>query len=162
MSRKMLMAAKTASKNNKKQKQRLIKKAGKLSPEDLERIAVLKRCGLYEDAGEAESAEKDDAASSSDNPKGIKAGPSEAEKKRPKLAKTLESLAMSNPILQEIGVSTIAQTKSDRSSSAMGARNAATGKKTGPLLLGGRARLTRGPSGVFSEEGSQQDHERDA
>ena len=38
MSRKMLQAAKNVSRNNRKAKQRLIKKAGKLSPEDLERI----------------------------------------------------------------------------------------------------------------------------
>ena len=48
MSRKMLTAAKNVSRNNRKAKQRLIKKAGKLSPEDLERIAVLERCGLFE------------------------------------------------------------------------------------------------------------------
>ena len=52
MSRKMLQAAKNVSRNNRKAKQRLIKKAGKLSPEDLERIAVLKRCGMYEEDGE--------------------------------------------------------------------------------------------------------------
>ena len=49
VSKKMLLAAKSAQKTQKKQKQRLIRKAGKLSAEDLERIAVLKRCGLYAD-----------------------------------------------------------------------------------------------------------------
>ena len=52
VSKKMLSAAKTAQRNQKKQKQRLIRKAGKLSAEDLERIAVLKRCGLYADEAE--------------------------------------------------------------------------------------------------------------
>ena len=50
----MLTAARTTSRNNRKAKQRLIKKAGKLSPEDLERIAVLKRCGLFVDEGNDE------------------------------------------------------------------------------------------------------------
>ena len=79
MSRKMLQAAKNVSRNNRKAKQRLIKEAGKLSPEDLERIAVLKRCGLYqEDADEEEDkASGDEPSKASD--KGRSAGPSEAE-----------------------------------------------------------------------------------
>ena len=40
---KLAHAAKMAEKNGQRVKQRLMKKAGKLSPEDLERIAVLKR-----------------------------------------------------------------------------------------------------------------------
>ena len=42
VSKKMLVAAKSAQKAQKKQKQRLIRKAGKLSAEDLEGMAVLK------------------------------------------------------------------------------------------------------------------------
>ena len=42
VSKKMLVAAKSAQKAQKKQKHRLIRKAGKLSAEDLERMAVLK------------------------------------------------------------------------------------------------------------------------
>ena len=38
--------ARRVAKNERRKKQRLIKKAGHLSAEDLERIAVLKRCGL--------------------------------------------------------------------------------------------------------------------
>ena len=45
--RKMAQAAKTTANNGTRAKQRLVRKAGKLSSEDLERIAVLKRCGLF-------------------------------------------------------------------------------------------------------------------
>ena len=42
MSRKLMKAARSIERNNKKSRSRLIRKAGKLSPEDLERLAVLK------------------------------------------------------------------------------------------------------------------------
>jgi hypothetical protein len=45
--RKVAQAAKTTAKNGTRAKQRLVRKAGKLSSEILERIAVLKRCGLF-------------------------------------------------------------------------------------------------------------------
>jgi hypothetical protein len=45
--RKVAQAAKTTAKNGTRAKQRLVRKAGKLSSQDLERIAVLKRCGLF-------------------------------------------------------------------------------------------------------------------
>ena len=38
--------ARRQGRNERRKKQRLVKKAAHLSPEDLERIAVLKRCGL--------------------------------------------------------------------------------------------------------------------
>ena len=38
--------ARRAARNERRKKQRLVKKAGTLSADDLERIAVLKRCGL--------------------------------------------------------------------------------------------------------------------
>ena len=38
--------ARNLARNERRKKQRLIKKAGNLSAEDLERVAVLKRCGL--------------------------------------------------------------------------------------------------------------------
>ena len=44
---KAMAAAKSAQRNERRKKQRLLKKAACLSPEDLERIAVLKRCGLW-------------------------------------------------------------------------------------------------------------------
>ena len=62
VSRKMLQAAKSVQKNNRRTKQRLVRKAGKLSAEDLERMAVLKRCGLYGDQ-EGEEAKEEDTAS---------------------------------------------------------------------------------------------------
>ena len=69
MSRKLMTAARAIERNNKKSKTRLIRKAGKLSPEDLERLAVLKRCGLYAEAvpeepeGDAEAANAESSSS---------------------------------------------------------------------------------------------------
>jgi len=40
--------AKKMVRNEKRKKQRLVKKASSLTPDDLERIAVLKRCGLWD------------------------------------------------------------------------------------------------------------------
>ena len=47
VTRKIMQAAKAAQRNSRRTKQRLVRKAGKLSPGDLERIATLKRCGLF-------------------------------------------------------------------------------------------------------------------
>lgn len=44
----LLKENKTLQRNERRKKQRLIKKAAGLSSTDLERIAVLKRCGLWE------------------------------------------------------------------------------------------------------------------
>ena len=44
--RRQVQAARVRAKNEKRKKQRLMKKASNLNVEDLERIAVLKRCGL--------------------------------------------------------------------------------------------------------------------
>ena len=61
--KKMGQAAKTLKKSQTKAKQRLIKKASRLSPQDLERIAVLKRVF---DGGESETSEQ--ASSVPDSP----------------------------------------------------------------------------------------------
>ena len=47
VTKKMMCAAKSAQRNSRRVKQRLVRKAGKLSASDLERIATLKRCGLF-------------------------------------------------------------------------------------------------------------------
>ena len=47
VTKKMMHAAKAAQRNSRRSKQRLVRKAGKLSAADLERIATLKRCGLF-------------------------------------------------------------------------------------------------------------------
>ena len=47
VTKKIMQAAKAAQRNSRRTKQRLVRKAGKLSPGDLERIATLKRCGLF-------------------------------------------------------------------------------------------------------------------
>ena len=43
---KQVAAARSQARNERRKKQRLVKKAATLTPEDLERIAVLKRCGV--------------------------------------------------------------------------------------------------------------------
>ena len=68
MSRKLMNAAKNLERSNKRSKSRLIRKAGKLTAEDLERIAVLKRCGLYaedDDADDRGDTDSQSAASGS-------------------------------------------------------------------------------------------------
>ena len=50
---KALAAAKANQRNERRKKQRLVRKAATLSAEDLERIAVLKRCGLWTEHTEA-------------------------------------------------------------------------------------------------------------
>jgi len=49
---KLVNDARRAARNERRRKSRLMKKAATLTPEDLERIAVLKRCGLYNPTGE--------------------------------------------------------------------------------------------------------------
>ena len=161
MSRKMLQAAKNVSRNNRKAKQRLIKKAGKLSPEDLERIAVLKRCGLYEEDGEEE--QTDNAEGEEHGKAGEKkrpAGPSAAEIKRPKLSKSLETLTAANPILEEIGVAGFGGSSASAASSSSSRFNAkAAAKKKGPVVLPPRARLLRAATGLQNTEDSQVDED---
>lgn len=48
--KKLEAEAKKMVRNEKRKKQRLMKKASSLTPDDLERIAVLKRCGLWDPA----------------------------------------------------------------------------------------------------------------
>ena len=49
---KLVNDARRAARNERRRKSRLMKKAATLTPEDLERIAVLKRCGLYNPAAD--------------------------------------------------------------------------------------------------------------
>ena len=67
VTKKMMKAAKSAQRNSKRVKQRLVRKAGKLSASDLERIATLKRCGLFvpEPTDESQSSSSTAASSSS-------------------------------------------------------------------------------------------------
>ena len=50
---KLVHQARKQARNEKRKKQRLMKKAANLTPDDLERIAVLKRCGLWQPGAEA-------------------------------------------------------------------------------------------------------------
>ena len=158
MSRKMLSVAKQTSRNNRKAKQRLIKKAGKLSPEDLERIAVLKRCGLYQEEDEDGEDGPDgsgDADSRRKTPQ--QSGPSEAESKRKKLGEALESITGAHSILDELGLRKGPSSSGGASSSADG-RNPAVGKKRVSVVLAAR-RLPRAPAIPNSTEDSQKDDE---
>jgi len=158
MSRKMLSVARQTSKNNRKAKQRLIKKAGKLSPEDLERIAVLKRCGLFQEEDEDEEDAADGAGEAHRRQKTPQQSePSEAESKRKKLGDALESLACKHSILDELGLRQGPSSSSGASSSADG-RNPAVGKKGVPVVLAAR-RLPRAPSFRNPTEDSQKDDE---
>ena len=66
VTKKMMQAAKAAQRNSRRTKQRLVRKAGKLSAADLERIATLKRCGLFvADPTEPSTSSTSSAASSS-------------------------------------------------------------------------------------------------
>ena len=90
MSRKMMQAAKAIEKANKRSKTRLLRKAGQLSAEDLERIAVLKRCGLYADdsAGEGESPPTE---ASGAEPSAVSPPPAKLAPKKQRLADLLSS-----------------------------------------------------------------------
>lgn len=154
-SRKMLTAAKNVSRNTKRAKQRLIKKAGKLSPEDLERIAVLKRCGLFEEDGEEEADNAEGEQGSRRALKASSAEPSLAESKRPKLAKTLETLTASNPILDEVGLTGFGKSSSSAASGSGTGKVLSSEKKNSTVVLGPRARLLRSPSAPTAIQGMQ-------
>jgi hypothetical protein len=62
--KRMTHASKAAAKNALKSKQRLMRKANKLSPEDLLRLAVLKRCGFGDPGEEADGGDGLDPGSS--------------------------------------------------------------------------------------------------
>ena len=64
VTKKMMLAARAAQRNSKRAKQRLVRRAGKLSSADLERLAVLKRCGLYIEPLDASSGDSTSVASS--------------------------------------------------------------------------------------------------
>ena len=151
MSRKMLTAAKNVSRNNRKAKQRLIKKAGKLSPEDLERIAVLKRCGVSEEgSNEAEEEAEAEVQACTGGNKGSGGSPSAAESKRPKCSSALETLSKKNPIFEEIGlVNMVSSSASSAASSSSDKKQGVAAKRIG-ILLGPRARLPRKTSGPLA------------
>lgn len=66
--KKMAATARTLQRGTQKQQQRLIKSASKLSPSGLERIAVLTRCGLFVEDGEAGGGDELASASSKGRP----------------------------------------------------------------------------------------------
>ena len=99
VSKKMLLAAKSAQKTQKKQKQRLIRKAGKLSAEDLERIAVLKRCGLYADEEEQAADTENGSGPPVDTEEVPVAGPAD---KKVKLADMISKISGADLVMQTL------------------------------------------------------------
>ena len=68
---KMVNEARRAARNERRRKSRLMKKAATLTPEDLERIAVLKRCGLYNPTGELVIAATSSAIGATSSPSSV-------------------------------------------------------------------------------------------
>lgn len=66
--KKLAAEAHRLMRNEKRKKQRLVKKAATLSSEDLQRIALLKRCGLYVPGTEAPESGGDDVVGSATTP----------------------------------------------------------------------------------------------
>ena len=156
VSKKMLSAAKTAQKNQRKQKQRLIRKAGKLSAEDLERIAVLKRCGLYADADsvpEEPLVGKSASASSHEAPV---SGPAD---KKKKLSDVVQKIPGAEIVLDALGRGSGGSgSASSMASGHTGASAAASdghpdGRPRGSRLL---VRALSGASSRRSEDGAEQ------
>ena len=142
VSRKMLVAAKSAQKAQRKQKQRLIRKAGKLSAEDLERMAVLKRCGLYADDGEDLSSPENLAKKTSAELEEVPvAGPVE---KRSKLSEKLSKISDTDMFVQTLSDPFASKEASGSSGSQATGSNG--GRLLGPTTLPRGKRLVRAPS----------------
>ena len=136
MSRKLMQAAKSIEKNNKKSKSRLIRKAGKLSPEDLERIAVLKRCGLYADDGGEEAADAAAEASGEAASSGA-ARPSRLEPKKQKLANLLSDDAGVRSFFDGVREAFPSLTKAATGKSPSGAAGSAASSGSGSVVGAG-------------------------
>ena len=65
--------ARRVARNERRKKQRLVKKAAALSPDDLERIAVLKRCGLHVSSPQVPALRAEHAATGSSAASGLNA-----------------------------------------------------------------------------------------
>ena len=160
---KLSHTAKMAEKNGQRVKQRLMKKAGKLSAQDLERIAVLKRCGLLEREGPAADIAAPEEAD----------GHPETPPKRPKpaqvnlqLATALGKVCGMESVLDSVGA--LKTLITDGSASAGSARSptpwsgSGSASSTGPALAVPRlarlpsATLPGKPSGMMADLESQQ------
>ena len=144
-SKKILSAAKSAQKAQKRQKQRLIRKAGRLSAQDLERMAVLKRCGLYADEGEDAEAAAEAAAASALPDETPVAGPVE---KKTKLAEKLSKISTSDVFFQSLAPDQMSSASSGSGSRASAGKplQSASGASGSALELPRGKRLVRAPS----------------
>ena len=156
VSKKMLSAARTAQKNQKKQKQRLIRKAGKLSAQDLERIAVLKRCGLYAgeedgdtEAGSGQQAEVDPNEAPVQGP---------VEKKK-KLSDVVQKIAGADVVLEALGAGSSSSTPAAGTASGHGSSSAVAssgrqdGRPRASRLVRALSKTTVKPAEDAQEEG---------
>ena len=158
VSKKMLSAARMAQRNQKKQKQRLIRKAGKLSAEDLERIAVLKRCGLYadeQDEGSGSGIVKNPAANPDEAPV---TGPSD---KKVKLSDVVQKIAGAEVVLDALGHGSLSSASAAGATSGHGS----IGAVSGGVHQDGRPRgsrllrvLSRTSTRRLNEEAEHEDH----
>ena len=112
---KVTKAAKTQIKNGQRQKQRLVRKAGKLSSTDLERIAVLKRCGLFAGDTEADSGQVEPAVPKFQSPESKLVAHS---KVGTKMAAALAGISGAPELFESMGLSSAWATSSASSSSA--------------------------------------------
>ena len=148
VSKKMLVAAKSAQKAQKKQKQRLIRKAGKLSAEDLERMAVLKRCGLYAEDGEDLSAPENVAKKTvADQDEIPVAGPVE---KRSKLSEKIAKISDTDMFVQSLSEPLASKAASGSSGSQASGSNGSQLLQPSSLPRG--KRLVRAPSNAGQQQ----------
>ena len=68
---KSVAEARRVARNERRKKQRLVKKAASLSPDDLERIAVLKRCGLHFPSTQVQAPCAEQPATAGSPPSGV-------------------------------------------------------------------------------------------
>ena len=143
VTRRMMHAAKAAQKNSKRSKQRLVRKAGKLSASDLERIATLKRCGLFvPDPMEESAASTSSAPSSSSTSTAMVSAP--VRRINTKLVSAVNRLEGAADLLASMqhhvpGASSSAGSDLARASSAAAVTTAVSRVPRGRLLMPARA-----------------------
>ena len=151
--KKMGQAAKTLKKSQTKAKQRLVKKASRLSPTDLERIAVLKRAF----SGSAEQAQ-DDAASSPSQSSGATPGPAKGVADlHATLKEMMKGVDGASDVVEGLGATYTQQDKRDLAmASAEGPTELLAGEEGAPRAKAIKRlpSLRRLPSGALASVGT--------
>jgi hypothetical protein len=131
--KRMQHASKVASRNALRSKQRLLRKANKLSESDLMRLAVLKRCGFVDVEGEPEGEVSASAAACSASPKAAEMAAKGKESMNAKLHGMVALIPGASELLKSLdGASAAPTTPSTTSSSACAA--SASSSTTPPKL----------------------------